>query len=355
MTRPASTAACAELPAPERALPDIDLGKSTCMNVATTRVVLPRLQGRRQALRAAVLVARSRSSPSTAPRTARANSIPGINGTTRTCRHPQRRHNLKDDSRCAEARAWTTTPMFSSPPITASRPFAQRDQPGGARCRPRRAGSDSPSGFLAIDIAQCARRPAALRSRAAQSDPSISATAQRPAAATASDRHRAPTIPMSSWCANGGTELRLSARTDRDKTAPPDIVDNAAEAGLCRRLFVNDELWARRFAGTLPMSAINLIGAAQHAAARYRGQFPLLRGRAAQLCPACAQPRSPTPRYRPARACTAPSAAPTRATSWRPSGRTSKPVRRHCARLQRRHRAHAGPYPGLRNAGPRAR
>ena len=81
---------------------------------------------------------------------------------------------------------------------------------------------------------------------------------------------------------------------------------------------------AKDFAGALPMSddQSDRLRRTCRSPTSWSASAPSWR-RAASSAHSCARPRSPTPACRPARACTAASAAPTRATSWPPSARTS--------------------------------
>ena len=169
-----------------------------------------------QAVRAALLVARSRHEP------ACPEATPGINGPTGQRRHQGRGRHAGRAARRAEGEQGSTRrPMCSSPPITASPPSTTRDRDvRRANCHP---------GFLAVDLGKAARD-----------------LSDRPKGAARSATDPA-NIPMCSWCPMVAPISSIcSAPTPR--RVPTQIVDSLTQARLCQRHLRRMTLWAT-FAG----------------------------------------------------------------------------------------------------------
>ena len=128
-----------------------------------TRAILPDVQRARQAVRFGVLVARSRRHPALSRATASIRSSPGINGPTSLAAI----RNADDDlarirAALGELGLLRRRPTSSSSPITAFRRSPRKARP--ARRRGRKF-ADTPAGhlplgFVALDLAACARSAA---------------------------------------------------------------------------------------------------------------------------------------------------------------------------------------------------
>ncbi len=181
-----------------------------------------------------------------------------------------------------------------------------------------------PQGFLAFDVAQWLggqklfdpdrSNTEIVRDdgdRPSQGNALIGPSAEAPAAIVAS---------------NGGTDFIYAPGPGGAATAKA-IFAKLVLASYVGALFVNDALLnadPAAFAGALPMSQINLIGSSSLPQPAIVVGFRSFLAKGCTATRPCSAPwRSPTRRSTPARACTARSAAPIRATSWPPSARTS--------------------------------
>ena len=170
-----------------------------------------------------------------------------------------------------------------------------------------------PPGFVAIDLAH------ALGLKLYEANGTEAAPGTHPSHALIGDDPKKPSVVVAG---NGGSDLIYLPTGDKALAAK--IVALLSEQDYTSGIFVDDALG--KIAGTLPLSAIALKGAAV-TPCRPSSSISAPSRRAAPIRRPVAS-RWPTPPCSRARACTAASRAPTRATSWLPGGRASASVSR---------------------------